>query len=167
LWQDKFVDGIKTGHTESAGYCLAASAKKGDMRLISVVVGTKNESARATESQKLLTYGFRFFETHKLYAASDALTNAKIWKGETDTVPLGLAKDLFVTIPRGKYKRLKATMSIDKQIIAPVEQGQSYGTLNITLDKEPFIERKLIALKPANEGGFFSSIVDEVLLVFE
>lgn len=167
LWQDKYVDGIKTGHTESAGFCLAASAKRGDMRLISVVLGTKSENARATESQKLLTYGFRFFETHKLYSAGDTLTNAKVWKGAVENVPLGLNKDMYITIPRGSYKNLKASMSIDNKIVAPVHQGKSYGTVNITLRGDTIDERALVALGNVNAGGFISNMMDEVKMMFE
>jgi len=167
LWQDKYVDGVKTGHTESAGFCLAASAQRGDMRLISVVLGTKSESARATESQKLLTFGFRFFETHKLYSAEESLTTARVWKGNIERISLGLSDDLYVTIPRGGYEKLKATMSIDTRIVAPAIKGKIYGMVNITLDREPYISRDLIALNDVREGGFVSSILDEVQLLFE
>jgi D-alanyl-D-alanine carboxypeptidase (penicillin-binding protein 5/6) len=167
LWQDKYVDGVKTGHTESAGFCLAASAQRGDMRLVSVVLGTKSESARATESQKLLTFGFRFFETHKLYSAAESLTTARVWKGRAERVSLGLSEDLYVTIPRGGYDKLKATMSIDSKIIAPARKGRIYGMVNITLDREPYLSRDLIALSDVQEGGFVSSMIDEVQLLFE
>lgn len=167
LWQDKYVDGVKTGHTESAGFCLAASAQRGDMRLVSVVLGTKSESARATESQKLLTFGFRFFETYKLYNAEEPLTTARVWKGTVERVQLGLADDLYVTIPRGSYKKLKATMSIDSKIIAPAIKGKTYGTVNIALEQDDYAKRELVALKDINEGGFVTSILDEVQLLFE
>ena len=167
LWQDESVDGVKTGHTESAGFCLAASAKKGDMRLISVVLGTNSETARTTESQKLLTFGFRFYETHKLYKANQPLTTAKIWKGETELIPLGLEEDLYITIPRGSYSSLKATMSIDKKITAPGIKGKVYGSVNIGLKKEPFIARDLIALKNVNKGSLMGSLFDEVQMRFE
>lgn len=167
LWQDKYVDGVKTGHTESAGFCLAASAQRGDMRLISVVLGTKSENARATESQKLLTYGFRFYETHKLYSANESLTTARVWKGEVERIPLGLAEDLWITIPRGQYENLKATMSIDSKIIAPAEKGKVYGSVNVALGSDPYTDRQLVALKQVSEGGIFTSILDEVQLLFE
>lgn len=167
LWQDKFVDGIKTGHTEAAGYCLAASAKRGDMRLISVVVGTKSENARSSESQKLLTYGFRFFETHKLYSAGQSLSDARVWKGETEATQLGLVDDLYVTIPRGTYDQLKATMSIDQKIVAPVEQGKVYGQVNLSLEDNLIEQRDLIALKSVEEGGFVGGIIDEIKMMFE
>ncbi len=167
LWQDKYVDGIKTGHTESAGYCLVASAKRDGMRLIAIVLGTKSENARASEAQKLLTYGFRFFETHKLYRAGETLTQARVWKGEHETVPLGLAEDLFITIPRGSYDKLKATMRVAKKIIAPVKAGQRFGSVDIALAGENVAQRDLVALDSVGEGGFFGSLVDEVQLMFE
>ncbi len=167
LWQDKYVDGVKTGHTESAGFCLAASAVKDGMRLISVVLGTKSERARATESQKLLTFGFRFYETHRLYEANKSLTTARVWKGETDKLPLGLAEDLWVTIPRGAYGDLKATMSLDSTIVAPVKKGGVFGTVEVKLEGKPYIIRDLVALTAVNEGGFFGGLLDEVEMLFE
>ncbi len=167
LWQDTSVDGIKTGHTEAAGFCLAASAKKGDMRLISILLGAKSETARTTESQKLLTFGFRFYETHKLYAANQPLTTARIWKGESELISLGLEEDLYITIPRGSYSALKATMSIDKQIIAPATKGKVYGSVNINLKQEPFKARDLIALKNVKKGGLMSSLFDEIQMRLE
>jgi len=167
LWQDKYVDGVKTGHTESAGYCLASSALKGDMRLISVVLGTNSERARATESQKLLTYGFRFYETHRLYEANVKLTSAQVWKGEAEQFDLGLKEDLWVTIPRGEYKTLKATMSLDTRIVAPVSEGGVFGTVNVDLAGKPFITRELAALSDVKEGSFINGIMDEVKMLFE
>jgi len=167
LWQDKYVDGVKTGHTESAGYCLASSALKGDMRLIAVVLGTNSERARATESQKLLTFGFRFYETHRLYEADVKLTTAQVWKGEAEQFDLGLKDDLWVTIPRGEYKTLKATMSLDSRIVAPVTKGGVFGTVNVDLAGKPFITRDLAALTDVKEGSFFSGIIDEVKMLFE
>ena len=119
LWRDPSVDGLKTGHTESAGYCLVTSAKKEGMRLITVVLGTDSANARADASQALLNYGFRFFETHKLYDAGTQLTSSRIWKGSSETIALGLDHDLFVTIPRGQYNSLDASMNIDQRIMAP------------------------------------------------
>jgi len=119
LWRDESVDGLKTGHTESAGYCLVTSAERDSMRLISVVLGTKSEEARADASQSLLNYGFRFFETHKLYDSNTRLTTARIWKGAGDSAELGLADTLYITIPRGEYKNLDASMQLQEQITAP------------------------------------------------
>jgi D-alanyl-D-alanine carboxypeptidase (penicillin-binding protein 5/6) len=167
LWRNKFVDGIKTGHTESAGYCLVASAKRDGMRLISVVLGTKSEEARATESEKLLAYGFRFFETHKLYAANKPLTTARIWKGSSEKLPLGLTKDLYITIPRGEYKKLDAKMSIEKRITAPATRGSPYGTVNVLLGNTQYAQRDLVALTDIGKGSLWSNLVDEVKLLFE
>lgn len=167
LWQDKYVDGLKTGHTEAAGYCLAASAIKDDMRLISVLLGADSKRARATESQKLLTFGFRFYKTHRLYEANVKLTSAPVWKGESESFDLGLQDDLWVTIPRGEYKKLKATMSLDKKIIAPVKVGQVLGTVNVNLNGESVAVRDLTAITAVNEGGFIGGLIDEVYMMFE
>lgn len=166
LYRDPSVDGIKTGHTESAGYCLVASAKREQMRLISVVVGTDSEKARASESQTLLNYGFRFFETHRLYGANDPLARARVWKGAQQEVPLGLADNLYVTIPRGRYKQLKATMDLKTDILAPASQGQELGTVNITLEGEPLLQRPLIALQSVAEGNLLQRTMDTVKLWF-
>lgn len=167
LWRNKAVDGVKTGHTEEAGYCLVASAKRDDMRLISVVMGTRSESARAGETQALLNYGFRFFETHRLYGASDTLTEARVWKGDTTELPLGLQEDLYVTIPRRQFKNLDATLDIDQPIIAPVEQAQPLGKLTITLSDEEIVQKPLTALQSVPEGNLFRRLYDRALLLLE
>jgi D-alanyl-D-alanine carboxypeptidase (penicillin-binding protein 5/6) len=167
LWRDESVDGIKTGHTKSAGYCLVASAKRKNMRLISVVLGTHSEKARANESQKLLTYGFRFFETHRLYTANEPLTRVRVWKGDTEQLPLGLNDDLYVTIPRGQYKHLDANMSINAEITAPVHSGQILGTVNVRLGDQSFAERKLISMQAVEPGSFWHSLVDAIKLKFQ
>jgi len=167
LWRDESVDGIKTGHTESAGYCLATSAKKDGMRLITVVLGTSSENARADASQALLNYGFRFFETHKLYDAGAQLTSSRIWKGATDSVALGIDRDLYVTIPRGQYKSLDASMSIDNRIIAPVSAGQPLGTVQIKLGEDIVATQPLVSLQGIDEGSFLQRMIDEAMLYFE
>ena len=167
LWQDDSVDGIKTGHTESAGYCLATSAQKDGMRLITVVLGTSSENARIEASQALLNYGFRFFETHKLYDAGTPLTTTRIWKGATDTATLGLDKALYVTIPRGQYKSLDASMSINNRIIAPVAAGQELGTVQVKLGDEIVAEQPLVSLTAIGEGSMWQRVMDEALLYFE
>jgi len=167
LWQDDSVDGIKTGHTESAGYCLATSALKDGMRLITVVLGTISENARIEASQALLNYGFRFFETHKLYDADIKLTTSRIWKGSTDTAILGLDKALYVTIPRGQYKSLDASMSINNRILAPVAAGQTLGSVQVKLGEEIIAEQPLVSLNAIGEGSFWQRITDEALLYFE
>jgi D-alanyl-D-alanine carboxypeptidase (penicillin-binding protein 5/6) len=167
LWRDKSVDGVKTGHTESAGYCLVASALQDNMRLISVVLGTDSEEARADESQKLLSYGFRFFETHRLYNADQALSTVRVWKGEKESLPLGLQQELYITIPRGQYDKLNAAMKVQQSITAPVSKGTLYGSLNISLDGQTIVTKPLIALDTVAEGGFFQRAVDDIKLWFE
>jgi len=167
LWRDDSVDGLKTGHTDAAGYCLVASAKRDEMRLISVVLGTQSEDARARESQKLLNYGFRFFESHRLYAPKEALTNVRVWKGEAEEVALGLAQEMIITIPRGEYDNLQATMKIQPNLTAPINKGTSYGSVVVSLDGNVIAEAPLIALEDIPEGGLFQSLKDELLLMFE
>jgi D-alanyl-D-alanine carboxypeptidase (penicillin-binding protein 5/6) len=167
LWRDESVDGVKTGHTESAGYCLVTSAKQEDMRLISVVLGTDSETARADASQALLNYGFRFFETHKLYDGGNQLATSRVWKGEIDSVSLGIDKPLYATIPRGQYKSLDASMTIDNRITAPVAAGKALGKVHVTLGETVIAEQDLVALQAINEGSFWQRIIDEALLYFE
>jgi D-alanyl-D-alanine carboxypeptidase (penicillin-binding protein 5/6) len=167
LFRDESVDGIKTGHTEAAGYCLVASAERKAMRLISVVMGTKSEKARAQESQKLLNYGFRFFETHRLYQAGEELKQMRVWKGESESLKLGLQNELYVTVPRGQYKHLKASLNVDKTIIAPVSRGEVLGSVNIRLDDTLIAERKLVALQAVADGGLMQTAKDSILLLFQ
>lgn len=164
LWRNKNVDGVKTGHTESAGFCLVASAQQDGMRLISVVLGAAGENERAHESDKLLGYGFRFFETHRLYRAAQPLSTARVWKGATENLPLGLQQDLYLTIPRGTYKQLKAEMRVNDPIMAPAAKGTRYGMLNISLQGEVLAERPLVALSEVAEGGMLQRAMDAVRL---
>ncbi len=166
LWRDSAVDGIKTGHTEAAGYCLAASAVKNDMRLISVVMGTASDKARTVNSQALLNYGFRYYESHKLYKAGEKLTEQRMWKGENKLIQLGLDEDLYVTIPRGRYDELKASMDVDTKIIAPIEQGDQVGIVKVTLKGEDYLEAPLVALQSNPKGGLWRRIVDFFLQFF-
>lgn len=167
LWRDKSVDGVKTGYTEDAGYCMIASAKREEMRLISVVMGTASANARANESQSLLNYGFRFFETHKLYTGNEALNEARIWKGDSKQLPLGLIDDLYVTIPRRHYNDLKAEVNINEKIIAPVKQGESLGSVNVSLAGDMVANKQLVALKTVSKGSFVDRLFDEALLMLE
>jgi len=167
LWRDDSVDGLKTGHTDSAGYCLVTSAKKDGMRLITVVLGTGSTSARADASQALLNYGFRFFETHKLYDAGAQLTTSRIWKGSSESIPLGIDNALYVTIPRGQYESLNASMNIDQRIMAPVTAGQALGTVQVTLGEQVVANQPLVSLQSIGEGSFWQRITDEGLLYFE
>jgi D-alanyl-D-alanine carboxypeptidase (penicillin-binding protein 5/6) len=163
LWRDDSVDGLKTGHTESAGYCLVSSAKRDDMRLISAVMGTKGPKARARHSEALLNYGFRFFETHRLYAAGEALIDPRVWMGEPETVPMGLKADLYVTIPRGQYDNLDARIELDSQITAPVHDGQTLGKVVVAFNGEELTQTPLVALQEVPEGGLWRQAVDLVL----
>ncbi len=167
LWMDDSVDGVKTGHTNAAGYCLISSAQKEGMRLISVLMGSASETSRARDSQKLLGYGFRFFETHKLYSPGQALTDARVWKGAVDSVKLGINDTVYVTIPRGEHKSLKASMQVQPKMMAPIGKGQQYGTMRVVLGEETLLEKPLIALQDVPEGGFFSRLVDDAMLMLE
>jgi len=167
LWSDQTTDGIKTGHTEAAGYCLVASAKRDDMRLISVVLGSDGENARTKASQSLMNFSFRFYETHKLYSSSDVITSIKIWKGETDTLDLGIDHDLYVTVARGQYKHLNTSVEVNPKIIAPVQKGERQGELNVTLSGEKLVTDSLVALHSVTEGNLYNRVKDNVWLLFE
>ena len=167
LWRDPSVDGIKTGHTSSAGYCLMASAKRGDQRLISVVMGDTSENQRAVDSQALLNWGFRFYETHRLYEGNKAVAKQKVWKGAVDEVHLGVAEPMLVSTPRGKYNQLKPSMEIPKTLVAPIAKGQKIGTVKISLDGKVVAQRPLIALNAVEEGGFFKRMWDELMMWWE
>jgi D-alanyl-D-alanine carboxypeptidase (penicillin-binding protein 5/6) len=167
LWRDSSVDGIKTGHTKEAGFCLATSAKRGDQRLIAVVMGTPSEKERADDNQSLLNYGFRFYETHKLYDADKPLTTPELWKGASTTIALGVENDVVVSMPRGRYKDLKPTMELPNRLIAPFTKGQQVGTLRVTLDGKPLAERPLVALADAPAAGFWGRMSDGILLWFK
>jgi D-alanyl-D-alanine carboxypeptidase (penicillin-binding protein 5/6) len=167
LWRDKTVDGLKTGHTESAGYCLVSSAKRGGMRLITVVLGDKNEERRAVSSLALLNYGFRFFETRKLFNAGQSVKKVRVWKGENKLLDLGPGKDVYVTIPRGHYKKLRATISITPRIMAPVRKQARYGVLNISLDGNLLSEYPLLAQQEIARGGMWRRFTDSIRLWFD
>ena len=167
LWRDKSVDGIKTGHTSGAGYCLMASAQRGDQRLITVVLGSGSESQRADQSQALLNWGFRFYETHKLYDAASKIAEQKVWKGETDLLQLGVAEPLLVTVPRGRYDRLKPMMDVPRTLVAPIEKGQEVGMVKVMLDDKVVAQRPLVALNAVEEGGFFKRLWDEFWMWWE
>ncbi len=167
LWSDSSVDGIKTGHTDSAGYCLVASAKRNNMRLVSVAMGTKSKQARAVISQALLDYGFQNFETHRLYKAGDTLNRSKVWMGEQEQLAQGLAEDLIITIPRRQYAKLKAHIALNPDLEAPIQKGQQVGKVIITLDEEQYAEEPLVALHDVANGGLWTRIKDSVLRKFE
>ena len=166
LWRDPSVDGIKTGHTAAAGFCLAASAKQGDARMIAIVMGASSEKARADAALALMNYGFRFYETHKLYDANKPLATPKVWKGQSNQLALGVADNVLVTVKRGDYDKLKATMDIPATLVAPFTKGQQVGTLRVTLDGQPVQNVPLIALADAPQGGFFARLWDSIMLWF-
>jgi len=167
LWRDDTVDGVKTGHTEEAGFCLVASAKREDMRVITVVLGTDSDEARAAETQKLLAYAFRFFRTFPLYQANAVLNTPEVWKGAVDSVGLGLAEDLAVTIPRGQESQLAATLDLPGVIEAPLEAGQQVGSLQISLAGELLRSVPLVSLEAVPEAGFVKQIWHSVVLFFK
>ena len=167
LSRDESVDGVKTGFTDDAGYCLVASALREDMRLISVVLGAKSANARANENQTLLNYGFRFFESHRLYEGKKPLDEARIWKGADKKIPLGLAEDLYATIPRRLYKDLKAVITVDKKITAPVKEGTKLGSVKVTLKDELITDKDLIALKTVDQGNIIQRLSDSVMMMME
>ena len=166
LFQDPSVDGLKTGHTEEAGYCLVSSAEKKGMRLISVVMGTRSDSARASESQKLLTYGFRYFESHKLYAQQETLQTSDVWLGESDQLSLGVKDGAFITIPRGQKGNLNIEYSVDDVVKAPVIKGVEYGQIKVSLDGITLIEKPLVALHEVKEASFVARMWDYIKLFF-
>ncbi len=164
LWRDVTVDGIKTGHTQEAGYCLAASAKRGDMRLISVVLGTRSDNVRVQETQKLLNYGFRFFESHKMYEAKEKIVDAGVWKGAQKQVQLGLDRPLFISVTRGRYKKLVTKMHINEPLIAPIIAGEQLGEIQIHFGDELIAERPLVVLQAVEEGSWWRRVIDTILM---
>lgn len=166
LWRDKTVDGLKTGHTDEAGYCLVASAVRDNQRLIAVVFGTNSEQARAAETQKLLTYGFRFFETKTFYQKGTELAKAQVWKGTAREVKAGLANDLTMTLPKGQLQKLQAAMTLLPQLVAPIKQGDVIGKVEVKLDDKVVHSADLVALEAVEEGGFFRRLWDSIRLFF-
>jgi D-alanyl-D-alanine carboxypeptidase (penicillin-binding protein 5/6) len=167
LYATDYVDGIKTGYTSEAGYCLAASGVRDGTRLISIVMGEPSESARESSSRALLSWGHRFYRSHRLYAAGETLKEARIWKGAADQVRLGLSEDLHVLIPKGQYDALEASMTFPGQLVAPAEQGEQLGRVTVKLDGEVVAEAPLVALSGVAAGSFFQRMTDAVLQWFE
>ena len=167
LWLDPFVDGMKTGHTNTAGYCLISSAKRSDTRLISVVLGAPSEGARATESQKLLNYGFQFYESQLVYKYGQAVSTLKIWKGVENTIAATVANDLYITLPKGEYSRVKATVTSKQPLIAPIAANQEIGSIQFTLDGKVIHEGKLVAAKKVEVAGLFGRLWDSIKLMFQ
>lgn len=166
LWRDDSVDGLKTGHTQEAGYCLVASARRNDTRLIAVVMGASSTTARAQEIQKMLNYGFRYYQTERLFSTGQELMQARVWSGASDQLSLGTLDDVYVTIPRGSRDSLKSVIELDTVIKAPVAVGDELGRVKVTLEGETVVDQPVLALSDVPEAGFFKRIWDAIKLFF-
>jgi serine-type D-Ala-D-Ala carboxypeptidase (penicillin-binding protein 5/6) len=167
LWSDPTVDGVKTGHTENAGWCLITSAKRGEHRLISVVLGAPSESARAAESQKLINYGFRFFDSFRVHAKNEPVATLRVFKGAADTVKAGVLADLYVTLPKGQRSKLKAVVESMQPLLAPISVGQRVGTMKLQLDGKPYRELPVVALENVPVAGILGRSWDSIRLWFQ
>jgi D-alanyl-D-alanine carboxypeptidase (penicillin-binding protein 5/6) len=167
LWRDSTVDGMKTGHTDDAGYCLISSAKRDGMRIVSVVLGTSSAKSRVDGSQALINYGFRFFETKLLYKAGEPVTKARIWKAESEYTPLGLPEDLYITVPRGSYDDVESVLNIPAVLVGPVSQGQALAELKVSLNGDDLVSEPLRALNDNPSGSLWQRTRDGVKLWFE
>ena len=167
LWRDPSVDGLKTGHTDDAGYCLVASAERDGMRIVSVVLGTASEKARADGSQALINYGFRFFETRLLFAAGEEVTNARVWKSANETSGLGVLEDLYITVRRGTYDQLDSAIDIPSIVEAPLSAGQPVAELRVNFGEREILRTPLHALEDNPRGSFWQRTVDSISLMFE
>lgn len=166
LFRDRNVDGMKTGWTDAAGYCLVASAERDGMRLISVVMGTESENARAIQTQKLFTYGFRYFETHKLYDANQVLTNVPVYSGAQNAVDLGISEEVYITIPRGSAEAMTATVDVDEIIRAPLDKSQIMGVVRVVLDNNILYQGDVITMQEVERGGALKRFIDWLSLFF-
>lgn len=165
LWSDPFVDGMKTGHTESAGYCLIAGAKRGDRRLISVVMGAASDGLRAMESQRLLNYGFQFYDSVKLYGKNQTVAELKVWKGSSDTIKAGFTRDIYISLPRGQAKNIKASLATRQPLLAPLTIGQPVGTVTLALNNKPLGQYPLLALQNVEVTNLFGRFWDSMRLM--
>lgn len=164
LWRTNYVDGIKTGQAESAGFCIVASGKQNDMRLIAVVLGAKSLTSRASDTHTLLTWGFRFFETHKLYSLNTILKDLPVYMGQTNNIALGLANNLYITIPRGYKNKLNINISLPKNLKAPIEKNEAFGTYEVIFDNKMIAEEPIIALNSIEKGGIWRRVKDGISL---
>jgi D-alanyl-D-alanine carboxypeptidase (penicillin-binding protein 5/6) len=167
LWTDPTVDGMKTGYTEKAGYCLVTSAKRGERRLVSVVLGTASEAARAIESQKLLNYGFQFYDTVRLYEKNQAVATLQVWKGGSNMVKAGFTSDFYLSLPKGQVDKLKASVESLQPLLAPISAGQRVGTMKLVLDGKPYRELPVVALESVPVAGIFGRSWDSMRLLFK
>jgi D-alanyl-D-alanine carboxypeptidase (penicillin-binding protein 5/6) len=167
LWLDPNVDGMKTGYTENAGFCLIASARRGARRLVSVVLGANSDSGRAQESLKLLNYGFQFYDAVKLYGKGQALSTLEVWKGTEGRLKAGFQSDLYVSVPRGAGEQLKADLVSTQPLVAPISVGQKVGTVKVTLQNKLLGEYPVVALENVAVAGFFGRSWDSLRLWFK
>lgn len=167
LWLDPHVDGMKTGHTESAGYCLISSAKRDNTRRISVILGAPTDAARATESQKLLNYGFQFFDSTLVYKRGQIINQLRVWKGTGNTVASTVANDLYLTLPKGEYANLKAVISSTQPLIAPIKKGQVIGTVKFMLNGKMVEQRSIVAAKAVDTAGILGRAMDSIKLLLQ
>ncbi len=167
LWRDASVDGIKTGHTQAAGYCLVASAVRDDMRLISIITGTKSDKARIAESQRLLNYGYRYFRTEKVYSAGEVISSSRIWMGKQENIELGVAEDLYLTLPRAEFDSLKSEIQIADYIKAPIDIGDEFGRSVLQTETAVIGEVPLLALQRVEEGGLFLRMKHSIMRYFQ
>lgn len=167
LWRDPSVDGLKTGHTQAAGYCLISSGVRNSMRLISVVMGTPSDADRSNDSQALLNWGFRFYRSHKIFSANTAIAKPRVWFAKHKYASLGVTKDLYVTTPVGQFKNIKASMQLPSKLHAPIIKGQAYGKIQITLKDKPVATTDLVALDDDPKAGLWSRAIDHIELFFK
>lgn len=167
LWVDPTIDGMKTGHTDSAGYCLVTSARRGQRRLVSVLLGAPSESMRATESQKLLNFGFQFYDTAKLYEKNKPVSTIQVWKGSANTLKAGFTQDLYLSVPKGAAEKLKATVETQQPLLAPIVVGQKVGVLRVELDGKPYGEFPVLALEDIPLAGIMGRGWDSLRLLFK
>ncbi|PIV15877.1 MAG: peptidase [Gallionellales bacterium CG03_land_8_20_14_0_80_55_15] len=167
LWLDPYADGLKTGHTDTAGFCLVGSAKRDKRRLIAVVLGADSDGLRASESQQLLNYGFQYFDTVRLYQNSQPVTQVRLWKGTEKHLNIGLRRDLFLTVPNGQFAQLKATIATPQPLVAPITSGQTIGTLKLTLAGKPYAQFPLVALDSVSLANVFSRGWDSIRLLVQ
>jgi D-alanyl-D-alanine carboxypeptidase (penicillin-binding protein 5/6) len=164
LWSDPSVDGLKTGHTDAAGYCLVTSADRNNMRLVSVLLGAPTDADRTSFSEDLLNYGFRFFETHKIYAADKPIQDALVYFGNTNLVPVGVERDFYVTVPVGQFSKLTTDMKLNKPLKAPLEPGQAVGSVGVMLNGQSMGSENIVAMVPVQRGGLVTRIISHVKL---
>jgi len=167
LWRDESVDGMKTGHTEAAGYCLVASAVRDDMRLISIILGASSDKARIAESQRLLNYGFRFFRTQRVYAAGESISQVQVWMGQQDQVALGVADDLYLTLPRDSFEKLTTEIEVNEYVRAPMRLGEQLGRSILKIDNQVISDVPLLALQKVEEGGMFKRMRHSIQRLFQ